>query len=61
MENRDTQYGFVFGPITVERLMSDNKEGWVLLSLVTKREAYELYVSKGGKFNLTRIKPESAL
>ena len=58
MENINTQYGFVFGPIKIERLASDEKNGWVLLSLVTKKEAYEIYVSKGGRINLTKIEKE---
>ena len=50
MNYETTQYGFKWGPVEVIRHCSDDKEGWVLMSLKTKREEIEFRVTAGGRF-----------
>lgn len=51
MELTNTQYGFVWGPVSVERAVSDEKKGWVLLLVKTAKYPYglQVYVTKTGK------------
>lgn len=51
MKTETTQYGFVWGPATVERAISDDKKGWVLLFVKTKKHPHgvQIYVTKSGK------------
>ena len=46
-----TQYGFTYGPATIQRTCSDEKAGWVLMILKTARhpDGIQLYVTKTGK------------
>ena len=46
-----TQYGYTFGPATVERACSDEKKGWVMMLLKTAKhpDGLQLYVTKSGK------------
>jgi hypothetical protein len=43
----DTDYGFVWGPVAVERWASD-EEGSVILGLTTKKETLEIRVTPTG-------------
>ena len=51
-----TQYGFTFGPAKVERVCSDDKKGWVYLSVTTPRktQGIKIYVTKTGKLRVYR-------
>lgn len=51
MNNSLTQFGFTFGPADVKRLCSDEKKGWVYLSVETpkKNQEIHIYVTKSGK------------
>lgn len=44
----ETDYGFRWGPVAVERVLSDPKFG-VLLSLATRKHKIELRVTPGGR------------
>ena len=44
----DDEFGFTYGPIKVERIASDNKNGWVALGLETCRRNLILHVTKTG-------------
>ena len=46
-----TQYGFEFGPATIERACSDDPKGWIMLLLKTERHptGIQLYVTRTGK------------
>ena len=49
-----TQYGYTFGPVTVERACSDDKAGWVAMLLKTAKHpnGIQLYVTKSGKVRI---------
>jgi hypothetical protein len=50
-----TQYGFTFGPATIERCCSDDKRGMVVLLLKTpkrKNQCIQIYVTKTGKVRI---------
>ena len=51
-----TQYGFTFGSAEVQRLCSDDKKGWVYLSVETPRktQGINIYVTKTGKLRVYR-------
>ncbi len=46
-----TQYGFEWGPVEVERGFSDDKKGWVMLLVKTRKypHSMQVYVTKTGK------------
>ena len=41
-------FGFKYGPVTVERQCSDDKKGWVFMTLKTRRGEIGIYVTKTG-------------
>jgi hypothetical protein len=45
------EFGFTWGPITIERACSDEKKGWRLLIVKTARHpnGLQIYVTKTGK------------
>ena len=49
-----TQYGFTFGPATIERACSDDKSGWVMIVLKTAKHpnGIQLIVTKSGKVRI---------
>jgi len=51
MRFEQTQYGFTYGAAEIERACSDEKKGWVMLILRTKKypEGMQIYVTKTGK------------
>ena len=53
-ETEMTQYGFIYGPATIERACSDDKSGWVAMLLKTAKHPYgiQLYVTKTGKVRI---------
>lgn len=54
MNVRETQYGYQWGPVSVERGFSDEKKGWVTVLVKTKKYPHglQLYVTKSGKVRL---------
>jgi|WetSurMetagenome_2_1015567.scaffolds.fasta_scaffold675888_2 hypothetical protein len=53
---KETEYGFEYGAAHIERCMSDNKKGWVILSLTTARGVLHLYITKTGKVRVWNAK-----
>jgi hypothetical protein len=51
MESKMHQYGFEWGPVNVCRGMSDDKKGWVILLVKTKKHprGIQVYVTASGK------------
>lgn len=51
MEGNNTQYGFEWGPVSIERAASDEKKGWVVLLVKTAKYPHglQVYVTKTGK------------
>ena len=56
MLNEDTQYGFQWGSAEVERMMSDEKQGWVYMGVKSPRFHVYLYVTKTGKIRVYKAK-----
>lgn len=48
----ETAYGFVFGSATVHRITSDEKRGWVVIGIDSRKHKLEVYVTKTGKMRL---------
>lgn len=44
MHFKETQYGFEWGGVSIERWMSDEKKGWVYFGLKTGKETLEFKV-----------------
>jgi hypothetical protein len=42
-------YGFEYGPAIVTRISSDDKKGWVVISVETPKQSIQVYVTKTGK------------
>ena len=55
---KETRYGFEFGDAKISRLFSDDKKGWVTLSLETskynrnKNTEIQIYITKTGKVRI---------
>jgi len=57
MNFSNDQYGFTYGAAKVERLCSDERKGWVVLSIKTPKTSghgIETYVTKTGKIRITQ-------
>ena len=52
MHYKTVEFGFEYGAATVTRNCSDEKKGWVCMSLVTKKADIEMYVTKTGKVRI---------
>ena len=54
MRFENTQYGFNYGAAEIERCCSDEKKGWVVLTLKTKKhpQGLQIYVTKTGKVRI---------
>lgn len=52
VEFKELEYGFKYGDATVERYMSDEKKGWIILGLETSKHRLQLYVTKTGKVRI---------
>ena len=54
----ETKYGFEWGAVKVERLISDEKRGWVVFSIQTPKyrtadgKDLQVYVTKTGKVRI---------
>jgi hypothetical protein len=46
---REAEYGFEYGSAKVTRTSSDNKKGWVVISVDTPKQSIQVYVTKTGK------------
>lgn len=44
-----TEHGFTFGAAEVSAMCSDEKKGWVVLSINTPKQSLQLYVTRTGK------------
>ena len=51
---KETAWGFEFGVAKVNRLISDEKKGWVIIGLKTPKykNGIEIYVTKTGKVRI---------
>lgn len=51
-----TQYGFEWGSAKIERHISDEKKGWIVMGLETPKykgdKALQIYVTKTGKVRI---------
>ena len=47
-----TQYGFNYGAAEIQRNCSDEKKGWVVLSVKTQKQEIQIYVTKTGKIRV---------
>lgn len=54
MHFKEIQYGFEYGAAKIERCMSDEKKGWVVLLLTTPKADYQIYITKTGKVRIYR-------
>ena len=44
-----TKYGFEYGNAKIERLMSDEKRGWVIIQLKSDKADMQIYITRTGK------------
>jgi hypothetical protein len=44
-----TQYGFEWNGHLIERMCSDEKKGWVIVGVTTKKQRIQIYITKTGK------------
>jgi S-adenosylhomocysteine hydrolase len=49
MNFEEIQYGFQWGPAKIERHISDEKKGFVVMGLKTAKTDLQIYVTKTGK------------
>ena len=60
----ETPYGFEYGAAKIDRVCSDKKKGWVVLSLGTPKHqnskgmALQMYVTKSGKVRIMDVHSE---
>ena len=52
MHYKETKYGFQYGALSIERHMSDDKKGWVIIGLKTPKCELDVYVTKTGKVRI---------
>ena len=55
---KETVHGFEFGAAKVSRLCSDDKAGWVSISVSTPRDEVQVYITKTGKVRVWNKKGE---
>jgi hypothetical protein len=53
---KETEYGFEWGNAKIQRMFSDDKKGWVTLTLETSKhkghQALQIYITKTGKVRI---------
>lgn len=49
MHYKHTQYGFEYGALNISRCCSDDKQGWVYVTLETPKKRVDVYATKTGK------------
>lgn len=47
-----TQFGFDYGDAKVERVMSDDRKGWVVIGIKSRRKTIHIYITKTGKIRV---------
>lgn len=54
MDGKITEYGFEWGPVKVERACNDEKRGWAVVLVKTKKhpKGIQVSVTKGGKVRI---------
>ena len=52
VEFKELKYGFKYGDAKIERHISDEKKGWVVLGLETSKRNLQIYVTKTGKVRI---------
>ena len=52
MHYKETQYGFEWGSLKVERCCSDDKKGWVVMRIVSPKGDWQVYATKTGKVRI---------
>ncbi len=57
---KETKYGFEYGAADISRCCSDDKKGWIVLQLITKKHptGLQIYVTKTGKVRIHDNKRE---
>lgn len=51
----DIPCGFAWGPVNVIRVTSDEKSGWVVLAIDTKKNHLELRITKTGHIRINEF------
>ena len=51
---KETEYGFEYGDMKVERLTSDDEKGWVVLGVSSTKSNLQIYVTKTGKIRVDK-------
>jgi hypothetical protein len=51
---KETDYGFEYGALTVERVASDEAKGWVVMRADTAKTRLQIYATKTGKVRIYR-------
>jgi len=53
---KELEYGFEWGAAKVERHISDDKQGWIIVGLETPKRTLQIYVTKTGKVRIINYK-----
>ena len=56
MDFKQTQYGFQWGPVTIERHISDDARGLVVFEIKTAKCNFDVYATRSGMVKI--IVPE---
>lgn len=49
MNAKTTAFGFDWNGHNIERFCSDDKTGWVMVGITTKKQRLQIYITKTGK------------
>jgi hypothetical protein len=49
---KETRFGFEYGAAEIQRYFSDDKKGWVIIGLKTKKKDIQIYITKTGKVRI---------
>lgn len=49
---KETKFGFIYGSLKLERHISDDKKGWVVIGAQTKKSNLQIYATKTGKIRI---------
>lgn len=62
MHYKETKYGFEYGAAKISRCCSDEKKGWIVLSLETPKHkeiaGLQIYITKTGKIRISDLHGE---
>jgi hypothetical protein len=50
---KDIEYGFEYGAATIERCCSSWEQGWVVLTIKTKKVSLQICITKSGEITIT--------